>query len=237
MKKGVLQFVFILLLCGMAPTIAQAVDKNKTPAEEWSEGDKLSYIVGVQLGQLSKTSELGLNIELIERGLNDFKGGNEIAMSPQEIQKFMTDLQSKGEAKQMAALNAMSEENLKKGEAYLEANKKKKGVKVTASGLQYRVIAKGDGAKPTSSDRVKVHYRGTLVDGTEFDSSYKRDQPAEFAVSQVIKGWGEAVQLMKVGSKYEFYIPENLAYGKNGPPSIGPSQTLIFEIELLDIVK
>jgi len=237
MKKGVLQFVFILLLCGMAPTIVHGAGGGQSSTKGWSEADKLSYIVGVQLGQLSKTSELDLNIELIERGLNDFTQESEIALSPQQIQKFMADLQSKEEAKQLAALEALSAKNLKAGQAYLEANKTKKGVKVTASGLQYRVITEGDGAKPAPSDRVKVHYRGTLVDGTEFDSSYKRGESAEFAVSQVIKGWGEAVQLMKVGSKYEFYIPENLAYGKNGPPSIGPSQALIFEIELLDIVK
>ena len=103
--------------------------------------------------------------------------------------------------------------------------------------MQYRVIKKGDGPKPTASDKVKVHYRGTLIDDTEFDSSYERNQPALFGVSQVIKGWVEGLQLMNVGSKYVFYIPENLAYGKNGPPSIGPSQTLIFEVELLEIIK
>ncbi|MEE9352507.1 MAG: FKBP-type peptidyl-prolyl cis-trans isomerase, partial [Thiotrichaceae bacterium] len=109
------------------------------------------------------------------------------------------------------------------------------GVKVTASGLQYKVIIKGEGAKPEATDKVKVHYRGTLIDGKEFDSSYKRNQPAEFGLNQVIKGWTEGLQLMNVGSKYEFYIPSGLAYGQNGPPSIGPDQTLIFTVELLDI--
>ena len=149
----------------------------------------------------------------------------------------MADMQRKEQEKQMAAMNTASEENLRKGQAYLEANKKKKGVEVTSSGLQYRVIEKGDGPTPTPSDKVKVHYRGTLIDGKEFDSSYERNQPAVFGVSQVIKGWVEGLQLMNVGSKYVFYIPENLAYGKNGPPSIGPSQALIFEVELLEIIK
>ncbi len=108
---------------------------------------------------------------------------------------------------------------------------------MTSSGLQYKVIKNGNGPKPTTSDKVKVHYRGTLIDGKEFDSSYKRNKPAEFGVSQVIKGWTEGLQLMNVGSKYEFFIPEDLAYGKNGPLSIGPSQTLIFEVELLEIIR
>ncbi len=128
-----------------------------------------------------------------------------------------------------------SAENAKKGQAFLDANKKKDGVTVTASGLQYKVITNGEGAKPEATDKVKVHYRGTLIDGKEFDSSYKRNQPAEFGLNQVIKGWTEGLQLMNVGSKYEFYIPSGLAYGPNGPPSIGPNQTLIFTVELLDI--
>ncbi len=128
-----------------------------------------------------------------------------------------------------------SAENIKKGQSFLDANKKKDGVKVTASGLQYKVITKGEGVKPKATDKVKVHYRGTLINGKEFDSSYKRNQPAEFGLNQVIKGWTEGLQLMNVGSKYEFYIPSGLAYGPNGPPSIGPDQTLIFTVELLDI--
>ena len=130
---------------------------------------------------------------------------------------------------------AKGTENTRKGLAFLGANKRKPGVKETASGLQYKVITMGKGAKPKATDKVKVHYSGTLIDGKEFDSSYKRNQPAEFGLNQVIKGWTEGLQLMNVGSKYEFYIPSGLAYGPNGPPSIGPDQTLIFTVELLDI--
>ncbi len=130
---------------------------------------------------------------------------------------------------------AKGSENIRKGLAFLGANKKKVGVKETASGLQYKVITMGEGAKPEATDKVKVHYSGTLIDGKEFDSSYKRNQPAEFVLNQVIKGWTEGLQLMNVGSKYEFCIPSGLAYGPNGPAGIGPNQTLIFTVELLDI--
>jgi FKBP-type peptidyl-prolyl cis-trans isomerase len=156
-------------------------------------------------------------------------------MSQTEINIFMAALQKKAQEKAQAAMQVAGAENSKVGQAFLDANKEKDGVKVTDSGLQYKVIMEGDGAKPKATDKVKVHYSGTLIDGKEFDSSYKRDQPAEFMLNQVIKGWTEGVQLMNVGSKYEFYIPSGLAYGPNGPPSIGPDQTLIFTVELLDI--
>jgi len=230
MKKAVLVLFVGLALCFTTPSIAK-------DADTWTEAQKLSYILGIQLGQLGKTSGLTVDVKMLSRGLEDFIKEEEPALSPQEIQEFMADLQQKAQAKQMAALNAAAEENLKKGQAFLDENKKKKGVKVTSSGLQYKVIKQGSGAKPTPSDTVKVHYRGTLANGEEFDNSYTRDQPLEIGVAQVIKGWQEGLQLMSVGSKYALYIPENLAYGKNAPPTIGPSQALIFEVELLDISK
>jgi FKBP-type peptidyl-prolyl cis-trans isomerase len=138
----------------------------------------------------------------------------------------------------MAAKKAKeAAENLAVGTAFLEENKAKEGVKVTPSGLQYKVIQEGTGNTPTADDRVKTHYRGTLIDGTEFDSSYKRNRPAEFPVKGVIKGWTEALQLMKEGGKWELYIPANLAYGERGRPNIPANSTLIFEIELLEIDK
>jgi FKBP-type peptidyl-prolyl cis-trans isomerase FkpA len=229
--------VFLLGLLLYGTISCQDSSQKENPANRWTDSQKLSYILGTQLGQLNQTGDLILDGELIIRGLNDFTKDNELALSPQEIQTFMADMQSKEQEKQMAALNSAAEENLKNGQAYMEENKKKEGVEVTSSGLQYKVIKKGDGHMPTASDKVKVHYRGTLIDGKEFDSSYERNQPALFGVSQVIKGWVEGLQLMNAGSKYVFYIPENLAYGKNGPPSIGPSQALIFEVELLEIIK
>lgn len=237
MKKLILAFLLGILLCVTSPSIAQESGQKESPANKWTDTQKLSYVLGIELGQLSKTREITLDTDLILKGIDDFTKDHEQALSPEQIQQFMADMQRKDQEKQMAAMNEAAEENIKKGQSYLDANKKKKGVKVTSSGLQYKVIKKGDGATPTTADKVKVHYRGTLIDGKEFDSSYNRNQPAIFGVTQVIKGWVEGLQLMKVGSKYEFYIPENLAYGQNGPTSIGPNQTLIFEVELLEIIK
>ncbi len=216
-------------------TTAQDDAKSASAAAKWSESEKLSYILGTDMGNYSKQSEIEVSIELFAKGLNDIINGNELAMTQAEISSFMAAWQQKAQEKAQTALNAARAENAKKGQSFLDANKMKDGVKVTASGLQYKVITRGEGAKPKATDKVKVHYRGTLIDGKEFDSSYKRNQPAEFGLNQVIKGWTEGLQLMNVGSKYEFCIPSGLAYGPKGPPSIGPDQTLIFTVELLDI--
>jgi FKBP-type peptidyl-prolyl cis-trans isomerase len=216
-------------------TTAQDDAKSASAAAEWSESQKISYILGTQIGNYSKQSEIEVNTETFAKGLNDTIKGNEPAMSQAEISSFMAAFQQKAQEKAQTALKAAGAENAKEGQAFLDANKKKDVVKVTASGLQYKVITRGEGAKPKATDKVKVHYRGTLINGKEFDSSYKRNQPAEFGLNQVIKGWTEGVQLMNVGSKYEFYIPSGLAYGPNGPPSIGPDQTLIFTVELLEV--
>ncbi len=231
---------FILLSASMlfitsGITIAQDDAKSASAAAKWSDSQKISYILGTDMGNYSKQSEIEVGIELFTKGLNDIINGNELAMAQAEIRSFMTAWQQKEQEKAKTAIKAASAENAKKGQAFLDANKKKDGVNVTASGLQYKVITRGEGAKPKATDKVKVHYRGTLINGKEFDSSYKRNQPAEFGLNQVIKGWTEGVQLMNVGSKYEFYIPSGLAYGPNGPPSIGSDQTLIFTVELLDV--
>jgi FKBP-type peptidyl-prolyl cis-trans isomerase len=144
--------------------------------------------------------------------------------------------QKKMQQKQAAAKAKVASENLAKGKAFLEANKTKEGVKVTDSGLQYKVIEEGTGESPTASDKVRVHYRGRLVNGQEFDSSYKRGKPAEFPVTGVIKGWTEALQLMKEGAKWELYIPPELAYGTQDRPGLPGNSTLIFEVELLDVL-
>ncbi len=230
MKKSI--FVFLLALLFLSPALSIAAG-----ADKWTETEKLSYILGVQMGQFSEKAELTLDTELVIRGIEDLRRGRKIALSPEEIKDVMTATQMKLQQKQRGAVSKAGKANIKKGRAYLEKNKKKKGVRVTGSGLQYKVIKKGRGRRPGARDRVKVHYRGTLIDGTEFDSSYKRNKPSVFGVSQVIAGWIEGLQLMKPGAKYEFYIPENLAYGPNGPPSIGPNQALIFEVELIEVVK
>ena len=162
--------------------------------------------------------------------------GGELAISESEINIFMASQQKKERKKAQAVMKAMGDVNAKNGQAFLDANREKDGVKVTDSGLQYKVITEGNGAQPVETDKVKVHYSGTLIDGKEFDSSYKRNEPSEFRLNQVIKGWTEGLLLMSVGSKFVFYIPSGLAYGPKGPEAIGPNQTLIFTVELLDIV-
>ncbi len=235
MKLRIILFSALMLFFISGITTAQDDAKSASAADKWTESQKISYILGTQIGTFSKQSELEVSLELFGKGLNDTVNGGELAMAQDEIGSVMASFQQKTQEKAQAAMEAVGTENTRKGLAFLGANKKKVGVKETASGLQYKVITEGEGAKPKATDKVKVHYSGTLIDGKEFDSSYKRDQPAEFGLNQVIKGWTEGLQLMNVGSKYEFYIPSGLAYGQNGPPTIGPNQTLIFVVELLEI--
>ncbi len=224
--------LFSVLMLSVFSGITVAQDSAK-----WSESQKFSYILGTQIGGFSKQSELEVDVEMFTKGLNDTAKGGELALSQDEINLFMTALQQKAQEKIQIAMKAAGAENRQERPGFfLMPIKRRMALKETASGLQYKVITEGDGAKPVATDKVKVHYSGTLIDGTEFDSSYKRNQPAEFRLDQVIKGWTEGLQLMTVGSKYELYIPSGLAYGPNAPPSIGPDQTLIFTVELLDII-
>jgi FKBP-type peptidyl-prolyl cis-trans isomerase FklB len=199
--------------------------------------EKVSYIIGTQIARNFKAQEVEVNLDSLMMGLKDALEGKELALSQDEMKQVYTRFQQQMREKQAAKRAAEAAKNLAAGTAYLEANKAKEGVKVLPSGLQYKVITEGTGNTPTAQDKVKTHYRGTLIDGMEFDSSYKRNKPAEFGVTGVIKGWTEALQLMKEGSKWELYIPANLAYGERGRPGIPPNSTLIFEIELLEIVK
>lgn len=195
-----------------------------------TELDKVSYVIGTQIAQNFKKQDIEINIESLIWGLKDALAGRKLALSQDERQQVMTNFQRRIIAKQAA-------KNLAAGMAFLERNKAKEGVQVLPSGLQYKVIKEGTGKIPTAEDRVKTHYRGTLINGTEFDSSYKRNKPAEFPVKGVIMGWTEALQLMKEGSKWQLYIPPNLAYGERGRPGIPPNSTLIFEVELLEVVR
>jgi FKBP-type peptidyl-prolyl cis-trans isomerase len=202
-----------------------------------TEEDKVSYVFGTQIAQNFLKMDFETNTELVILGLRDAMSGKELAISADESKKVLTDFRKRMMEKQAAERAKQATKNLAEGQKFLEVNKTKESVLVLPSGLQYKVITEGTGEKPTLEDKVKVNYRGTLIDGTEFDSSYKRNKPAEFGVKGVIKGWTEALQLMKVGSKWELYIPAELAYGERGRPSIPPNSTLIFEIELLEIVK
>jgi FKBP-type peptidyl-prolyl cis-trans isomerase len=211
-----------------------------------TEMDKISYIIGTQIARNFKTQEIEVNVDSLAQGIKDALAGGKLALSQKEMQDVYTPWQNRMRAKQAAKQAAAkakqakeASENLAEGNAYLAANKTKEGVIVLPSGLQYKVITEGTGKTPVATDRVKTNYRGTLIDGTEFDSSYKRGKPAEFAVTRVIAGWTEALQLMKEGGKWELYIPANLAYGANPRPGspIPANSALVFEIELLEIVK
>jgi len=207
--------------------------KTKKAVQFKTELDKVSYAIGIQLGRNFKMQGIEINPELLILGIKDAMAGKELALRQDEIQQVMMSFQQRMTAKQAT----QGTRNLAIGNAFLEANKAKEGVKVLPSGLQYKIIKEGTGKTPTANDKVKTHYSGTLIDGTEFDSSYKRNKPAEFPVNGVIKGWIEALQLMKEGGKWELYIPANLAYGEQPRPGIPANSTLIFEIELLEIVK
>ncbi len=203
--------------------------------------DSVSYAIGADIARNFATQKMDINNDAFVNGFMDASAdtssGVEVKINEEEALKVLTKYQQVMTAKREAEANAATMENVIKGQEFLAANKEKDGVKVTASGLQYKVITLGTGAKPLVSDKVKVHYKGTLIDGTKFDSSYDRGTPAEFPLGNVINGWTEGLQLMPVGSKYEFYIPSELAYGQRAPQTIGPNQTLIFEVELLEIVK
>jgi FKBP-type peptidyl-prolyl cis-trans isomerase FklB len=220
------------LTLGLGATVAAAETKLN------SEQDKVSYMIGHQIGSNFKRDGLEVDINMLTTGMKEALAGTKSPLSPEESQKLMQDLQKKLQAKAEEKQKVEGEKNLKAGKDFLDANKKKDGVKVLPSGLQYKVIAEGKGDSPKATDMVKTNYKGTLIDGTEFDSSYKRGQPATFPVNGVIKGWTEALQLMKPGSKWALYVPPELAYGERGAGElIGPNSTLVFEVELLGVEK
>lgn len=219
-------------------TQAAGETMNQETSALKTDMEKVSYVIGTRIAQSFKAQGIDIVLESLISGIKDALTGKELALSQEESQKVMTVFQQRMMAKQAAERAQQAAKNLAEGQAFLDANKTKEGVKVLPSGLQYKVITEGTGEAPSAEDTVRTHYRGTLIDGTEFDSSYKSNKPVEFPVNRVIKGWTEALQLMKVGSKWELYIPAELAYGEGGkPPVIPPNSTLIFEVELLDIVK
>ena len=199
--------------------------------------EKVSYSIGLDIGSTLKRQLIDVNAELLNKGIQDGLSGNKPLMTDEQVKETMATFQKEMMAKQAAAKKATGEKNAAEGKKFLEENKNKEGVKTTASGLEYKVLKEGTGPSPKATDTVKVNYRGTTIDGTEFDSSYKRGEPATFPVNRVIKGWTEALQLMKAGSKYQLVIPADLAYGERGAGSdIGPNATLLFDVELVEIV-
>jgi FKBP-type peptidyl-prolyl cis-trans isomerase FklB len=228
MKFQIVAVLSVLLLVSLVNAQENPVLKNQK--------EKVSYSIGLNIGRnvggdLKKQS-IDIDPKILAKGFQDALAGAKPLLTDQEIQETMATFQKEMMAKQAE----IAKKNKERGEAFLAENKKKEGVKALPSGLQYKVIKAGTGKKPKLGDTVTTHYRGTLIDGTEFDSSYKRGQPATFPVSGVVPGWTEAVQLMEEGAKWQLFIPPNLAYGERGAGSvIGPNETLIFEIELLSI--
>jgi FKBP-type peptidyl-prolyl cis-trans isomerase FklB len=233
MEDTQMKQLFAALLCvGLFVGVSKAEEK---PALK-DQNDRTSYSIGYQIGGDLKRQGVGINPELMVKGVQDALGGKEPLMTLEEMQQELVTLKQKIVASQQEEQKKAAAENLAKGEAFLAENAKKEGVKTLPSGLQYQVLKKGEGTPPKATDTVTVQYRGTLIDGTEFDSSYSRGQPATFPLNRVIKGWTEGVQLMKPGAKYKFFIPPALAYGPRGAgPEIGPESTLIFEVELISI--
>jgi FKBP-type peptidyl-prolyl cis-trans isomerase len=224
-----------LFACLVLPGQIQAEDAVKVSDLKTFE-EKLSYSLGLDVGTYFKGMGEDLNYEILVQGLGDSFHGTPPLLTQEEMQAVQSEFSLKMQAKQEAQLKELQEQNKKAGDEYLAKNKENKGVIVTASGLQYEVVKEGTGAKPKVEDTVKVHYKGAKVDGTVFDDSYKRGEPAVFGVSQVIPGWTETLQLMKEGSIFKVVIPANLAYGDQGvPPMIGPNSVLLFDVELISI--
>lgn len=198
---------------------------------------KVSYIFGTNMANQFKQEDIALDAGALALAVQDVQAGKESRIKQEDIQKVMEEFQAAAQAKQEQKYQAVADANKVESEEFLTANKAKDGVQTTESGLQYKVVAEGEGAKPTTNDSVKVHYKGTLINGTEFDSSYSRGEPVSFPVTGVIAGWTEALQLMSPGAKYELYIPSELAYGPGGTGPIGPNQALIFEVELLEVLQ
>lgn len=199
--------------------------------------DRLSYTIGMDIGQSLSGQDMDLDVDILMEALRAAYLGEETLLTQEEAlaerQRFIEQRQQRLEQER----NQEAVTNLEEGQAFLAQNAQNEGVMTTESGLQYRVIEEGEGDRPSASDRVTVHYKGTLINGVEFDSSYSRGEPATFGLNQVIAGWTEGLQLMTEGSKYEFFIPSDLAYGEQGRPGpIGPNSTLIFEVELIEIV-
>jgi FKBP-type peptidyl-prolyl cis-trans isomerase len=210
--------------------------KTATPLTLNTDKDKVSYAIGMNIGTAMKRDGVDVDTAILLRGLKDAFAGSKLLLTDQEAQTVMTALQTDLRKKQELQQQQAADTNKKEGDAFLEANKTREGVVALPSGLQYKILQEGTGPKPAATDTVTVNYRGTLLNGTEFDSSYKRGQPATFGVGQIIKGWTEALRLMPVGSKWQLFIPADLAYGERGAGrDIGPNSTLVFEVELLSI--
>ena len=211
---------------GLSPTAAAMTPKQRN-----------SYMVGMDVAKSLEPIKDEIDVATLSQAITTVFNGKPTKLTAAEAEKIRNEFSQALQQKMAAKAAETAQKNLKEGEAFLAANKAKPGVRTTPSGLQYQVLREGSGPKPQPTDKVRVNYKGTLLDGTVFDSSYDRGEPVEFALNQVIPGWTEGVQLMPVNSKYKFWVPANLAYGPNGQPPIGANATLVFEVELLGIVN
>ncbi|MFZ1134823.1 MAG: FKBP-type peptidyl-prolyl cis-trans isomerase [Candidatus Korobacteraceae bacterium] len=217
------------------PATATAA-KKPAPLTLTTQKDKVSYAIGMNIGESMKKDSLDINTDILARGMKDAMSGAKPLLTDEQAKQVMTELRTQVTQKKEMEAKQISDANKQAGQQFLATNKSKPGVVALPSGLQYKILKEGTGPKPAATDTVVCNYRGTLINGTEFDSSYKGGQPATFPVDKVIKGWTEALQLMPVGSKWEVYVPSDMAYGERSPgPEIGPNSTLIFEIDLMSI--
>jgi FKBP-type peptidyl-prolyl cis-trans isomerase len=223
--------VILTMVMMVLPVVACA--KNAPVLK--TDKDKLSYAMGMDLGAQLKSKSIDIDPSVFAAGLSDALAGRKTTLTAEEAKAAISELQRGLAVKQAALAKAAGDKNKAEGDAFLSANKAKPGVVTLPSGLQYRILTTGSGKKPTSTDTVVCHYRGTLIDGKEFESSYK-GEPVTFPIGQVIRGWAEVLQLMPVGSKWQVFVPSNLAYGERGASAdIGPNATLIFDLELVAI--
>ena len=222
--------------CGLV-LVAITFSINTWATELNTDEQKLGYIIGMDIGKSLREQGTTVDLDTLIDAISATYKGEDLAMTAEEAAAIRQEYVQKMQAAQQAESTAAGAGNLAEGQKFLAENKGKEGVQTTASGLQYKVLTMGDGAKPVATDTVKVHYSGKLLDGTEFDSSYARNEPISFALNRVIPGWTEGVQLMPIGSKFVFYIDPELGYGEGGGGPIPPNSTLVFEVELLDIEK
>jgi len=224
--------IMLTALSGCTPEEANSAPELKLDTQK----NRISYTIGVNIGQDFKTQNMDVDPDLLLMGIKDSMSGKELQLTEEEMVQEIQNFQQEMQAKMAAEMEQKASENKALGEAFLAENAKQEGVVVTESGLQYKVIEPGQGDSPGPADVATVHYRGTLIDGTQFDSSYDRGQPATFPVGGVIAGWSEALQMMKPGAKWQLFIPAELAYGERGAGQvIGPNSTLIFDVELISV--
>lgn len=227
-----------LLLAGPAAvSFAQDEKPANEPVKLETEEQKLSYAFGMQIASALKAQNTEIDLDIFIQAVRDAMSGGETAMTENEVRELLMRIQQEQAQAAQAQMQAAAEENLAKAKAFLDANAKEEGVVVLDSGLQYKIIKEGTGRTPGPQDEVKTHYTGTLIDGSEFDSSFKRGEPARFPVHRVIPGWTEALQLMKEGAKWRLWVPPDLAYGpRQTGPNIPPNSALIFDIELIEVI-